>query len=134
MNPIARLYWRFTAHIPRHLPRTEAEYFYFKYVMTYAFDVFDEPSSWAQMSGAIGATRGDRIRTSWGRIANIAKRVRINSLAHSYKQKSIGEMQARLDAGLKAQEAAKESWDLSGIAKDLSPKTGLSLAPESPPQ
>lgn len=97
MNPISRAYYQLTAYIPRKLPGNEAEYLKMKHVMVDAYAVTDEAQSWATIAGHITSTPTNQLRRPWGWLANTAKRLHVNALAQSHRQKAVEENNAKLE-------------------------------------
>lgn len=96
MNGLVRAYYILTAYLPRRLPETNAQYERFLDVLKHAYDVRDEPMAWATVGGQIKSTEARRIRKPWGHIANAAKRLHINAVAHNLQIMAQNQLDAKL--------------------------------------
>lgn len=121
MSPITRLYYRLTAHLPRKLPRTQAEFQKLRDIMVSAYSCNDQPSTTMVLAGQVTSTEAHRIRKSYAHIANCIKRLEINAVAQEFRQIAIKENNDRLEA------AAKKIADAMKAEEESSDKTAEEL-------
>lgn len=139
MNKMKKLYYHFTAYVPRKLPKNEAELIKIKDILIKVYGVKDEYSTYARFVGAITSTHGDSIRKSYGVIANNIKRVTINDLARSFVMSEHKKMEEKLAAATKKMAvdlAETGTDDEKAMAKEYlaghETKAGLEAVNETP--
>ena len=120
---IKKLYYKLTYFLPRPIPKTEYDYEKFKDILIQYFGVKNDPKSWMTVAGQITSTPSEKMYKSWGKIANCAKRLDINKLAHDHKTQAIKDLNELLKKAFEAeQERLKKEEDekenKEGISQD----------------
>lgn len=74
-----------TQWYPRLLPRTELEFERLQQVLVQCYGLDDHPDTWQMVAGQITSTPASSVRKSYRVMANAAKRLKINLIAHNQK-------------------------------------------------
>lgn len=135
MNFLLTIYHRLTAYLPRPLPRNDIQYAKLKETLTLYYGLEDKPEIWAVIASQVQAQPCIGLRKAYGKMANEAKRLKINALAEEQKRLAYREIEAKLEAKAKEvaeelarQEQAKDGTDMQEGSPDLQqPVPGLSL-------
>lgn len=110
---LLQAYFFLTSSYPRLLPRNETEFDNLKRVLHKYYSLEDDPTTWITVSGQITGVPPTSVRKSYGSLANAARRLRINQVAHQKKLVEIEKIELRL----------KEATEK--LAKDLAEKEAL---------
>lgn len=124
MSPAIKLYYKLTASIPRHLPKTKEDVEKVKEIFTLAYNLKDSPQVWYTIFANMAAMKADETKISYKRLTNIAKRLDINKLLQDQK---LVEHQKHMDTLTKEaddygqEQVSKESGadQVPGRASDL---------------
>ena len=114
MNALNKLYYLLTTYIPRKLPTTPLEYARFKDILVDAYGVQNDPIAWITVAGQVTSTQTNKLRKSYGAIANAAKRLEINKLASEHRSEEYAALNKRLEEGMKelSEQATAECLDI----------------------
>jgi len=104
-----KLYYLLTAYIPRKLPTTPLEYAQLKDILVDYYGVPNDAAAWITVAGQITSTQANKLRKSYGAIANAAKRLEINKLASEQKAVEMARFQDKLEKELKAYVEAEKA-------------------------
>jgi hypothetical protein len=107
MKRLKKLYYHFTAYVPRKLPRTEEEYEALCQVLFEQYGIPDSAEVRATIAGQVTSVPGQSIRKPYGHIANFCKRLAMNELAQGQKKKAMDELKKKW--ALKMEEEAKKN-------------------------
>lgn len=105
MNKIQKAYYILTAYVPRKLPTTEEGFNHLKKVVVEAYGVRDDVREMTVLVGQITSTHPNKIRRSYGHMANACKRLTMNALARCYqiacedKLKEVAAEKMKIEAG-----------------------------------
>jgi hypothetical protein len=132
MNPISRLFYLLTAFVPRRLPATEYEFCHMQDVLVDAYGVTNEAKVWATVCGHMTAVPSTKIRISWGKLATAAKRLEINMLINSHRQRAGEELQKQLIAAFQLEQSRQE--EASGAKENEASKPEGNAGAEPPPE
>lgn len=107
---LKRLFHKVTSPLPRRLPSTTEEFERLRDTLSkyYGLDK-DDPNVWITVSGQITSTPATSVRKSYKDIANAAKRLNINLIAHTYKTVAIATLNAKLEEKMKQTVEAMKS-------------------------
>lgn len=112
-----KLYWHLTAYVPRKLPKDQAEYAAFCETLEQYFGIRNSYDVWMTVAGQVTSTPPNCLRKSYGSIANAAKRLYINKVAHDQKLIAIEALNVILEQ--KAKELADiEATQITQKAQD----------------
>lgn len=81
-----KLYYKLTAHVPRHLPETSEDIKKIKEVFTQVFGLEDSPQVWYTVFANMASVKATSTRVSYASLVNIAKRLEINKLLQDQKK------------------------------------------------
>jgi hypothetical protein len=98
---LPRAYYHLISWYPRRMPQTKEEFEALKIRLAFYFDVPNTPDSWITIGGQITSTQANSIRKSDRLLANAAKRLNINLIAHQEKQRCYQELQDKLEQKVK---------------------------------
>ncbi len=97
MNKLVKLYYQLTAYVPRSLPKNAEEFEKFRNVIINAYGVADDSKSWATICGHIASVPSYTLRKSYGKLANSAKRLIVNEIAHTFKAQAMNALKKQLE-------------------------------------
>ncbi len=90
-------YYQLTAAFPRRMPSTPEEFEKTKSILINYFGLDDRPDIWLTVCGQLTGTKATSIRKPYKDLANAAKRLNINLVAHNKKLVAISELNAKLE-------------------------------------
>lgn len=90
------LYYKLTAYMPRRMPQTSDEYMKFKEIMMKYYGVEDNPAAMATVASHLGSIPAWSMKVQYGVLANTAKRLVVNKLAHEHKMFEIAKHEDKL--------------------------------------
>lgn len=122
---IQKVWYQLTARMPRHLPQTFDQWAKLKAILHIHYGVPDEPLSWAAIAGQITSLEATCMRKSYQSLANAAKRLKVNQVAHDLKMIAYQENEANLKAKLQ-----KAMENLANTDDTTLPKGPHSIQPD----
>lgn len=115
MDFIFKTWFWLTAYIPRPLPTNEEEYLNFQQDLIQYFGLEDNDHVWITVASQIHATPPTSLYRSYGKIANAAKRLKVNAIAQDQKLLAVGNLEHKLK--LKLEDMAKKAEGDGGSAE-----------------
>lgn len=91
------LYYSFTIHLPRRLPRTHEEYNALKGTLHRYYGLEDDPQIWSIVANQVQSPKATSIRIPYASIVNATKRFYMNAVAQDHKMIAYKEINARLE-------------------------------------
>lgn len=106
-------YW-LTAYVPRPLPTDHDEYLSFKQALHHYFGLDDNDHVWMTVASQIHSNPPTSLYRSYGKIANAAKRLKVNAIAQDQKLLALSNLETKLRE--KAEKLSKEA-EVDGTTK-----------------
>lgn len=122
MDFIFKTWFWLTAYIPRPLPTNEDEYENFQQDLIQYFGLEDNDHVWITVASQIHATPPTSLYRSYGKIANAAKRLKVNAIAQDQKLLAVGNLEHKLK--LKLEDMAKKAEDSGGATESADVQQG----------
>lgn len=122
MGALLTLWFWITAYVPRPLPTNHDEYLRFKQTLHHYFGLDDNDHVWITVASQIHANPPTSLYRSYGKIANAAKRLKVNAIAQDQKLLALENLHTKLET--KAKEIAEKA--------EVDGATELTNVPEGP--
>ena len=117
-----KAYYHLTAYVPRKLPKDHLQLNEMREVLELYFGLPNRHDVWLTVYGQITSTPSTSLRKSYGSIANAAKRLQVNKVAHEQKLIAIEALKVMLEEKVGeladseiAQKAANKEFSVAPI-------------------